>query len=38
MYAHDWTIVGVTTFVWLVLQVIAGTVIGTAIDRMGDGK
>jgi hypothetical protein len=38
MDAHDWTIVGVTTFVWLVLQIIAGSIIGTMIDRMGDGE
>ncbi len=38
MDAHDWTIVGATTFGWLVLQVIVGSIIGAMIDRMGDGE
>ena len=38
MNIHDWKIIGITTAVWLLCQIIAGTVIGTAIDRMGDGE
>jgi hypothetical protein len=33
-----WIGFAVSTFGWLVLQVIVGSMIGTMIDRMGDGE
>ena len=33
-----WIGFAVSTFGWLVLQLIVGSIIGTMIDRMGDGQ